>query len=108
MLKISGKVMGVRRKERTNKNKSNSWTEYFLGFSSLVENGYANETAIQECKLPKAAVDSGVERTWNDLKGQNAEVAIFVSSRIWEERVYIDYIATGTAQPLGLPLKKAS
>ncbi len=100
--------MGVRRSERTNKKDNSTWTEYFLGFSSPVENGYQNETTIQECKLPKAAVDSGAERTWNDLKSQTAEVAIFITSRVWEGRAYIDYIATGAAQPLGLPEKKAS
>lgn len=86
---ISGEFLGVKTSDRVNRNTGETWQEYFFGISIPVPNGYAGQTTTIDVKLPKAAIQSGVQNKVQEFVGKFSLVPVNVMATAYKDKAYV-------------------
>lgn len=108
MLKFLGIVEGVKTLNKSNKDNSKTWDEYYVGVSEPKAGGYNGEKIIHDIKLTREAMDAGMYKYYESLVGKRVEVPIFFSARAWNNNAYVDWIVSGNGKPVSIDGKPAT
>ena len=90
MLIKRGIVHGIFKKDVANRETGELMkTEYFLGIQHQYKDKYGQTTSdVTDVKFTNNQISKGLHREFEQLKGKNIDVEVFINTRSWNDKVF--------------------
>lgn len=102
MLSVTGIFRGIKTVPAKEPGKP---PQLYIGIASNKTNGYPGEEDITDVRMTKDQMQKNFGTKFNTLQDKMITLPIFITSRAWKERAYVDYYCAGDPQLL-VPEKK--